>query len=84
MPKAEIRNVLLKLPVPLHTALKVAAARRGVTLAALLSEALQPLYAQGTAEAAEDAEVFDLKKRRFASAMAALRSRKVLASEVSK
>ena len=46
MPKAEIRNILLKLPVPLHTALKVAAARRGVTLATLMSEALQPLYAQ--------------------------------------
>ncbi len=49
MPKAEIRNVLLKLPVPLHTALKIAAARKGVTLAALMSEALQPLYAQVTA-----------------------------------
>ena len=49
---APLKIVLLKLPNALHVALKIAAARRGVTLSALLHEALRPLYVQ-----VQDAEV---------------------------
>lgn len=50
---APLKNILLKLPADLHTALKIAAARQGVTLSSLMHEALRPLYERAQAADAQ-------------------------------